>query len=296
MQLDLSHFTYTGKGDFKLKDWDNDIPKTEQGLTEEEIRAEIAQDVQTLAAAQSMLYAQKRYSLLLIFQGMDAAGKDGMIRHVMTGVNPQGTTVVSFKQPTAEELTHDYLWRTRVAFPAAGNITIFNRSHYEEVLVDRVHPENLLAEHLPGIDSVADVTPQFWAQRYKDIRQLENMASRNGIVVEKFFLYLSKDEQKERFLDRIEQPDKNWKFSAADIQERRFWTDYQEAYQDAIGATATKHAPWHIIPADNKWFGRLIVSKLILARLAKLPLAYPAVTAAQKAGLHAALAELTQTD
>lgn len=293
MKLDLTHFTYDGTGNFRIKDWDTDIPKTEQGLTEAEIKAEIAQNVQDLAQAQGKLYAQKRYSLLLIFQGLDAAGKDGMIRHVMSGVNPQGTTVVSFKQPTVEELAHDYLWRTRVAFPQAGNITIFNRSHYEEVLVDRVHPENLLLEHLPNIDAVADVTPKLWQRRYKDIRHMESMSSRDGIVIEKFFLHMSKDEQKKRFLDRIEQPDKNWKFSEADIRERRYWDDYQIAYQDAIAGTATKKAPWHIIPADNKWFGRLIVSKLILARLEKLPLAYPTVTAEQKAGLHAALEELT---
>lgn len=293
MKLDLTPFTYDGTKDFHLKDWDTNVPEADRALTRDAIKAAIAEDVAALAKAQGKLYAQKRYSLLLIFQGLDAAGKDGMIRHVMSGVNPAGTTVVSFKQPTAEELAHDYLWRTRVAFPPAGNITIFNRSHYEEVLVDRVHPENLLAEHLPGIDAVKDVTPQFWLRRYKDIRQLEHFASRNGIVVEKFFLHLSKDEQKKRFLDRIEQPDKNWKFSAADIRERRYWDDYQQAYQEAIAHTATKRAPWHIIPADDKWFGRLVVSKLILQSLAKLPLAYPTVSVEQKAALHTALAELT---
>lgn len=293
MKLDLAPFTYDGTGDFHLKDWDTGVPKAAKDLSEAEIKTEIAKDVEAFSDAQGKLYAQKRYSLLLIFQGLDAAGKDGMIRHVMSGVNPEGTNVVSFKQPTAEELAHDYLWRTRVAFPPAGNITIFNRSHYEEVLVDRVHPENLLAEHLPGIDAVGDITPQFWARRYKDIRQLEHLASRNGIVVEKFFLHLSKDEQKQRFLDRIEQPDKNWKFSAADIRERRYWAEYQQAYEDAIAHTATKRAPWHIIPADNKWFGRLVVSKLILQSMARLPLAYPEVTAEQKAELHAALEELT---
>lgn len=294
MKLDLAPYTYNGTGTFKLKDWHTNVPETAQDLTTAEIKAAINKNVAALAEAQGKLYAQKRYSLLLIFQGLDAAGKDGMIRHVLSGVNPEGTTVVSFKQPTAEELAHDYLWRTRVAFPPAGNITIFNRSHYEEILVDRVHPENLLAEHLPGIDRVEDVTPQFWQRRYKDIRQLEHLASRNGIVIEKFFLNLSKGEQKKRFLDRIEQPDKNWKFSAADIRERRYWDDYQRAYQDAIAGTATKQAPWHIIPADNKWFGRLVVSQLIVERLASLPLAYPEVTSAQKAALHAALEELTE--
>ncbi|MFD1430776.1 PPK2 family polyphosphate kinase [Lacticaseibacillus mingshuiensis] len=291
--MDVNDFIYAGKGDFKLKDWATDVPKAYRDLSQADIKASIAKDIAELVQDQAMLYAQNEYSLLLIFQGMDAAGKDGMIRHVMTGINPQGTEVISFKQPSLDELDHDYLWRTRVAFPRAGNITVFNRSHYEEVLVDRVHPENLLKEHIPGIRRVEDVTQDLWNRRYKDFRQMENYATRNGIVVMKFFLHLSKGEQKKRFLDRINQPDKNWKFSAADIKERRYWDDYQHAYEDAIANTSTANAPWHIIPADNKWFARLLVSKMIDKRLDDLPLAFPTVTAEQKAGLQAALEELT---
>lgn len=293
--MDLSSFIYTGQDKFEIDKWHTGVPKADADLTEAAIKKTIKKDIKGLEQAQAKLYAQNKYSLLLIFQGLDAAGKDGMIRHVMQGVNPQGTEVISFKQPSIIELDHDYMWRTRIAFPPAGNITVFNRSQYEEVLVDRVHPENLLKEHIPGIDSVKDVTERFWLRRYKDFKQQEAFAARNGIVVMKFFLHLSKDEQKARFLDRIQQPEKNWKFSAADIKERRFWADYQTAYQDAIGHTATKKAPWYVIPADNKWYARLIVSKLINQRLGELPLAFPEVTAEQKAGLQAALQELDPT-
>ena len=245
-----------------------------------------------LSKVQQHLAAQKQYSVLIIFQGMDAAGKDSMIEHVMSGVNPQGTSVVSFKVPTELELGHDFLWRIHNAFPAGGELTVFNRSHYEEVLVDRVHPELLLKENLPGIDTVADVHDDLWAKRFNDIKALETYAHRNGILLLKFFLHISKAEQKNRFLKRIEIPEKNWKFSLADIHERRFWDDYQQAYQDAIQHTATKTNPWYVIPSDDKWYSRLVVSQIINREVTALPLKYPEISAAQKQELEQAIIDL----
>ena len=245
-----------------------------------------------LSKVQQHLAAQKQYSVLIIFQGMDAAGKDSMIEHVMSGVNPQGTSVVSFKVPTELELGHDFLWRIHNAFPAGGELTVFNRSHYEEVLVDRVHPELLLKENLPGINTVADVHDDLWAKRFNDIKALETYAHRNGILLLKFFLHISKAEQKNRFLKRIEIPEKNWKFSLADIHERRFWDDYQQAYQDAIQHTATKTNPWYVIPSDDKWYSRLVVSQIINREVTALPLKYPEISAAQKQELEQAIIDL----
>jgi PPK2 family polyphosphate:nucleotide phosphotransferase len=208
-------------------------------------------DIKRLSELQDMLFAMNRYSLLIVFQAMDAAGKDGTIKHVMSGVNPQGCQVTSFKQPSTEELEHDYLWRVNKALPKRGMISIFNRSHYEEVLVTRVHPEYILNQNIPGIDSVDKIDKSFWKSRYEVINNFEKQISENGTVILKFFLHVSKDEQKKRFLSRIEEPEKNWKFSAGDVKERKFWKDYMEAYEDAINATSTSYAPWYVIPADK---------------------------------------------
>src|SRR5215469_6105939 len=236
-------------------------------------------DVEDLRRQQNMLYAADRYALLLILQAMDAAGKDSLIKHVMSGVNPQGCQVVSFKHPSAEELDHDFLWRTTRALPERGRIGIFNRSYYEEVLIVRVHSEILAAERLPG--DRAD-QHDLWRKRFDSINDLENHLYRNGTRVVKLFLHLSKDEQRERFLKRIDDPDKNWKFSEADIAERRYWSDYMKAYEACLSATSTSHAPWYIVPADDKESARLIVSRINLETLEALELSYPKVSAKQK--------------
>jgi PPK2 family polyphosphate:nucleotide phosphotransferase len=219
------------------------------------------------------LYAEDRWALLLIFQAMDAAGKDGAIKHVMSGVNPQGCQVYSFKSPSAGELDHDYMWRTMKCVPERGHIGIFNRSYYEEVLVVRVHPEFLKAQKIPPSLATKDI----WKERFEDICAYERYMTRNGILIRKFFLNVSKKEQKRRFIARLDQPEKNWKFSAADIQERGFWDDYMSAYEDMIRHTSTPQAPWHVIPADNKWFTRIAVAAAIVDTLTELELAYPKV-------------------
>ena len=216
-----------------------------------------------------MLYAQDRWAVLLIFQAMDAAGKDGAIKHVMSGVNPQGCQVYSFKAPTAEDLDHDFLWRCMKRLPERGRIGIFNRSYYEETLVVRVHPEFLAKQKLPP----ELVTKDIWKERFQDIRSFERYLTRNGVVIRKFFLHVSKKEQKKRFLERLEEPEKNWKFSANDAKEREHWDDYMEAYEDMIRNTATKDAPWYVVPADNKWFTRVVVAAAVIDALASLDLA-----------------------
>jgi PPK2 family polyphosphate:nucleotide phosphotransferase len=231
-----------------------------------------------LSNMQEKLYAQDRWALLLIFQAMDAAGKDGAIKHVMSGVNPQGCDVYSFKTPSAEELNHDYLWRAHSRLPERGKIGIFNRSYYEEVLVVRVHPPILRAQKLPD----QFITKHIWEQRYKDINAFEHYLTRNGVVVLKFFLHVSKMEQKKRFLERLEDSKKNWKFSMADVQERGYWKDYQEAYEEMIQNTATKHAPWYVVPADNKWYTQLIVASAIITTLEQLDLSFPDVDKEKK--------------
>jgi len=262
------------KGDkFRLKDFD---PGDTFGLkSEAKPRAKegLAMGVELLAGLQDKLYAQDKWGVLLIFQAMDAAGKDGAIKHVMSGVNPQGCQVHPFKSPSAEELDHDYLWRAMKALPNRGEIGIFNRSYYEETLVVRVHPEFLAKQKIPR----ELVTKNIWKQRFEDIRNFERYLANNGIVVCKFFLHLSKKEQKRRFLERLETPEKNWKFSAADMAERGFWDDYQEAYEDMIRHTATKHAPWFVVPADNKWFTRIVVAAAVIDALVGLNLEYPKV-------------------
>ncbi len=233
--------------------------------------------IETLAMLQDMLYAQDRWAILLIFQAMDAAGKDGAIKHVMSGVNPQGCQVVSFKAPSAEELDHDYLWRCAKQLPERGRIGIFNRSYYEEVLVVRVHEEFLRRQSLPP----ERITKKIWQDRFRDIRGFERYLGANGIIIRKFFLHVSRAEQKRRFLERIDQPEKNWKFSPADVQERMHWKEYMRAYEDAIRNTATEEAPWYVVPADNKWFTRAIVSAAIIDALSSLHLHYPKVDAAR---------------
>jgi len=236
-----------------------------------------------LSELQGLLYAQNKWALLLIFQAMDAAGKDGTIKHVMSGVNPQGCQVFSFKVPSDEELEHDFLWRSTKCLPERGRIGIFNRSYYEEVLVVKVHPELLGRQKLPP----SLVTKDIWSQRYEDIRSFERYLTRNGILIRKFFLNLSKKEQKERLLSRLEEPDKNWKFSSADLQERKHWKDYMEAYEEMIRQTATKEAPWYVVPADHKWFTRLVVAEVIVDALESLKLSYPEVTPAKRKELAA---------
>lgn len=237
---------------------------------------------------QDMLYAYNRYSLLLIFQAMDAAGKDSTIEHVMSGVNPQGCQVFSFKKPSANELEHDFLWRTYRAMPERGRIGIFNRSYYEEVLVTRVHPEYIIGQRIPGIRTVEDIDNRFWENRYRSINEMEHHLCQNGTVILKFFLNVSKEEQKERFLKRINRPDKNWKFTINDLEERKYWNDYQRAFEQAINHTSTDYAPWHIIPADHKWFMRAAVSEIIVDKLKSLDLRYPQVTEKQQENLQKA--------
>lgn len=238
-----------------------------------------------LALMQDKLYASDNYSLLIIFQAMDAAGKDSAVKHIMSGLNPTGVKVNSFKVPTSNELDHDYFWRHYIDLPARGNIGIFNRSHYENVLVTKVHPEYILKERLPGIKSLKDIDQKFWERRYKQIKRFEKNIFENGTIILKFFLHVSKKEQKERFIERIDDPHKNWKFSAADIKEREFWDDYQKAYEEAISNTSTDYAPWFIVPADNKWFTRLAIANIIYLQFEMLHLSYPEVSEEQRSDL-----------
>lgn len=277
-------FRVTDGGAFRLKDID---PGDTLGLGDEaKPRAQeaLALGVDVLAELQDKLYAQDRWSVLLIFQAMDAAGKDGAIKHVMSGVNPQGCQVFSFKAPSSEDLDHDFLWRCMKCLPERGRIGIFNRSYYEETLVVRVHPEFLAKQKLPP----SLVTKDIWKQRFEDIRDFEQYLARNGVVVVKFFLHVSKKEQKKRFLERLEKPEKNWKFSANDAKEREFWNDYMNAYEETIQNTATSHAPWYVVPADNKWFTRVVVAAAVISALDSLELAYPEVGKEQQAELAAA--------
>jgi PPK2 family polyphosphate:nucleotide phosphotransferase len=243
----------------------------------------LEEHVEELSSLQRLHYASNRYALLLIFQGMDAAGKDGAIRHVMSGVNPQGCEVFSFKQPSAEELEHDFLWRTTCRLPERGRIGIFNRSYYEEVLIVRVHPEILRSQELP--EELRD-EKDIWKERYCSIVNLEEHLHRNGTRIIKFFLHLSKDEQRKRFLERIDEPDKNWKFSLSDSHERKYWKDYMEAYEACLNATSTHHAPWYVVPADDKENARLIVSQIVLDALNELKMAYPKTTAKRRRELN----------
>jgi PPK2 family polyphosphate:nucleotide phosphotransferase len=274
---------------FRLKDVD---PDDTLDFTKEEdkprAKEALARGVTALAELQDKLYAQDKWAVLLIFQAMDAAGKDGAIKHVMSGVNPQGCQVYSFKSPSAEDLDHDYLWRCMKCLPNRGQIGIFNRSYYEEVLVVRVHPEFLAKQKLPS-----QLTgKKIWEDRFEDIRNFEQYLARNGVVVRKFFLHVSKKEQKQRFLDRIEDPLKNWKFSSNDANERDYWDDYMQAYEEMIQETATKYAPWYVVPANNKWFTRVVVAAAVIEALASLDLAYPKVDESKLKELAAARKKL----
>jgi PPK2 family polyphosphate:nucleotide phosphotransferase len=275
---------------FRLKDFDP--ADTGHWHSEDEANERLQEDIERMRKLQDRLYAQDCWSVLLIIQAMDAAGKDGTIKHVMSGVNPEGVQVHSFKQPSSTELQHDFLWRTTLNLPERGHIGIFNRSYYEELLIVRVHPKVLAGENLPP----TLVTKNIWEERFESIRNLERHLARNGTVIRKFFLHLSKKEQKRRFLARLDEPEKNWKFSAADIHERKYWDDYQNAYEDLIRNTATKQAPWYVIPADNKWFTHLAVAAAIVETLEELDLSYPKVDAAKRKELDAARRLLLKKD
>jgi PPK2 family polyphosphate:nucleotide phosphotransferase len=266
-------FRVTKGKKFRLRDIDPNDTLDFKSEDKPQAREALASGVELLAELQEKLYAQDRWGVLLIFQAMDAAGKDGAIKHVMSGINPQGCQVFSFKAPTSEDLDHDYLWRCTKRLPERGRIGIFNRSYYEETLVVRVHPEFLEQQKLPR----QLVTGHIWKERFQDIRAFERYLTRNGIVVRKFFLHVSKPEQKRRFLERLETPEKNWKFSTADLTEREFWDEYQQAYEEMIQQTATKESPWYVVPADNKWFTRVVVAAAVIDALTSLDLAYPKV-------------------
>jgi PPK2 family polyphosphate:nucleotide phosphotransferase len=263
---------------FRLKDVDPGDTGGHSDNEKKQAKEALHEGVEALTELQDMLYGQDRWSLLLIFQAMDAAGKDGTIKHVMSGVNPQGCQVSSFKGPSSTDLDHDYLWRCVKELPERGRIGIFNRSYYEETLAVRVHPEFLAGQKLPG----RCVTKHIWEERFQDIRAFERYLHRNGTIVLKFFLHVSRDEQKRRFLERIDLPEKNWKFSATDAKSRAFWDDYMKAYEETIRETATKDSPWYVVPADNKWFTRVIVAAAVIDALSSLDLAYPIVNEAKK--------------
>jgi PPK2 family polyphosphate:nucleotide phosphotransferase len=271
-------FRVTDGEKFRLKDVDPDDTLHYEEKHKDDAKEALATGVEALAELQDRLYAQDRWAVLLIFQAMDAAGKDGAIKHVMSGVNPQGCQVFSFKAPTSEDLDHDFLWRCMKCLPERGRIGVFNRSYYEETLVVRIHPELLDKQKLPK----ELITKDVWKERYQDIRSFERYLSRNGVLIRKFFLHVSKGEQRKRFLERLDRPDKNWKFSMGDAAERGHWDDYMEAYEETIRETATKAAPWYVVPADNKWFTRVVVAAAVIDALASLDLKYPKVSDEQK--------------
>jgi len=263
-----------------LKDWDTDYRG--KGLNKKEATQLLEEGRLHLAEMQDKLYAHNQYGVLIILQAMDAAGKDGAVKHIMSGFNPLGVKVYSFKAPNAMELDHDYIWRHYIALPARGEISIHNRSHYENVLITRVHPEFVMNERIPGVDEVEKLDEVFWNKRYNQINQMEKSLSENGIVILKFFLHLSKKEQKKRFLERIDDPAKNWKFSFSDLKERGYWDEYQTVFGEVISATSQEHAPWYIIPADDKWFSRLAIASIIYKKFESLNLHYPVVSQFQK--------------
>ena len=266
-------FRITDGSRFRLKDIDPGDTLDLKNEDKAQAKEALAKGIETLAELQDMLYAQDQWAVLLIFQALDAAGKDGAIKHVMSGINPQGCQVFSFKGPSAEELDHDYLWRCMKCLPERGRIGIFNRSYYEETTAVRVHPEFLRGQKLPK----KLATDKIWERRFKDISNFERYLTHNGVIIRKFFLHLSKGEQKKRFLARLDRPDKNWKFSINDAKERGYWQDYMKAYEDTIRNTATDFAPWYVVPADNKWFTRVVVAAAVIETLADLNLAYPSV-------------------
>jgi PPK2 family polyphosphate:nucleotide phosphotransferase len=287
--IDSNHFRVRPAHKVKLKDWPTSVKPFAK--SKKEYRKLLEAHVEELSALQTLHYASNRHALLIVFQGMDAAGKDGAIRHVMSGVNPQGCQVSSFKQPSAEELEHDFLWRTTCRLPERGHIGIFNRSYYEEVLVVRVHPE-LLRDEALGEELRHEKTA--WDERYRSIVDLESHLYRNGTRTVKIFLHLSREEQRKRFLERIDEPDKNWKFSLADVHERKYWKDYMEAFEACLSATSTHHAPWYVVPADDKENARLIVSRIVLDSLKELKMAYPKTTPKRRQELKAIRKQLTK--
>lgn len=279
-------FKVTHGKSFRLKDFDP--AAAGKHLSKDKAEELLQKDIVESAELQDKLYAQDQWAVLLIFQAMDAAGKDGAIKHVMSGVNPQGVQVHSFKQPSTEELNHDFMWRAASRLPERGSIGIFNRSYYEEVLVVRVHQELLAKQHLPP----KLITKKIWSERMEDMCCFESFLTRNGIIVRKFFLNVSKEEQKRRFLKRLDEPEKNWKFSEADVHERQHWDEYMKAYEEMIQQTATPYAPWYVVPADHKWFTRLVVSSVIIQTLKDLKLSYPKVDPARRKELEAARSAL----
>ena len=287
----LDQFLISPNEKVRLKDhdsgWagDKKVPKEKRKEYAQEL---LKGDVEELAEAQELLYAADTWSVLLIFQAMDAAGKDGTIRHVMSGINPQGCQVYSFKHPSSEELDHNFLWRCMKALPERGRIGIFNRSYYEEVLIVKVHPELIGYQRLP----YAKVNKDFWQARYDDINAFEKHLARNGTLILKFFLNVSQDVQRKRFLERLNNPEKHWKFSASDLKESGFWDDYMEAYEEMLAATSTKWAPWYVVPADHKWVTRAVVARIVAMKIKGLDLTYPEVTKEQKAKIDAARKEL----
>jgi PPK2 family polyphosphate:nucleotide phosphotransferase len=275
------------KKDF-LTDYDH------KSMSKEEGEQLLEEGIQNLSRMQDKLYAHNRHSILIVLQAMDAAGKDGAIKHVMSGLNPQGVKVTSFKTPSKEELDHDYIWRHYKALPGRGEIGIFNRSHYENVLVTRVHPEYILGENLPGIEKPEDITPAFWEKRFKQINRFEKNLAQNGTLILKFFLHVSKKEQKKRFLERIDDPSKNWKFASADVEERQYWDHYMQAYEEMLSATSKDFAPWFVLPADDKWFTRLCLAAIISREFDKLDPTYPKVSDAEKTQLQRMREKLMQ--
>ena len=274
----------------KLKDYDTGYTGSALGKKEAEVLLEESR--KKLTEIQDKLYAHNRYNILIIFQAMDAAGKDGAVKHIMSGFNPLGVKVYSFKAPTSHELDHDYFWRHYVSLPARGEIAIHNRSHYENVLVTRVHPEYILSEHIPSVKDRKDIDDDFWKTRFKQIVRFEKNLVENGTVILKFFLHVSKKEQKKRFLERIDDPSKNWKFSSADLKERGYWDEYQRAYADVISETSREEAPWYIIPADDKWYARLAIASAIYKKLSELDIHYPEIDDTQRAELQKAKVQL----
>jgi len=285
----INKFKVTDGKKFSLKEYDTSFSAD---YKKEDTDALLADMIKRISTQQEALYADSRYAVLIIFQAMDAAGKDGAIAHTLSGLNPDGCEVFSFKEPSQEELLHDFLWRSVKALPRFGRIGVHNRSHYENVLITKVHPELLLKEKLSGVKKVKDIDKKFWKQRYESIRSFEKHLTENGTVLIKFFLNVSKDEQKERFLERIDDPDKNWKFSASDIYEREFWDDYMDAYEKAIQETATEKSPWYVLPADKKWFTRIAISAIILDALKGMKLDYPVLPKAEKDKLYDAKKKL----
>ncbi|MCW3125642.1 MAG: polyphosphate--nucleotide phosphotransferase [Bacteroidetes bacterium] len=286
MDIDWKKYRITSGKDFKISKFSTHAPvkrPSDQVLLEEEKKYKNA-----IASIQYKLYAENRQSMLIVLQGMDSSGKDSLVRHIMNGVNPQGLQVYSFKHPTSLELEHSYLWRHYLKLPEHGQITIFNRSHYENVLIAKVHPEIVLAEHVPGIDSVKKVNDKFWKQRYHQINNFEDVITQNGTRIVKFFLHLSRDEQRRRFLERLENKEKHWKFSSDDIKEREYWDEYQQAYQDAIRHTSQDKTPWYVIPADDKWFTHMLCGEIIQHELEKMNPSFPAIDKTELEMMHQA--------